>query len=129
MQCNLFTFFILGGASGITEKENMSVHPDSKVFVWDLKEDVMAMIRDGLDCAETYNWKKLADIHKWSFGDIYRLEQKWKSRKIDSPFMHLIEGFQHYTLYDLKMDLSKIPRKDLLHKVNELHCKGMLFHS
>lgn len=118
-----------GGASGMTEKYNTFDNADAKMFIWDLKEDVMVMIRDSLDCAETYNWKKLADIHKWSFGDIYRLEQKWKRGKVDSPFMHLIEGFQHYTLYDLKADLSKIPRRDLLHKITDLQCKGMLFHS
>ncbi|XP_052106310.1 uncharacterized protein LOC127738882 [Mytilus californianus] len=120
------TYHSAGGASGMTEKEYMN--PD-KVSVMELKETVMVMIRDTLDCSNYYNWKKLADLHKWSFGRIYQLEQKWKSRKIDSPFMHLIEEFQHYTLLDLKEDLKQIPRKDLLHKIEELQCRGMLFHN
>ncbi|XP_071162222.1 uncharacterized protein [Mytilus edulis] len=115
-----------GGASGMTEKEYMN--PD-KISVLELKEAVMVMIRDTLDCSDYYNWKKLADLHKWSFGRIYQLEQKWKSRKIESPFMHLIEEFQHYTLLDLKEDLKQIPRKDLLHKIEELQSKGLLFHN
>lgn len=115
-----------GGASGIIEKEYMD--PD-KASVWDLKEEVMVMIRDTLDCSDHYNWKKLADLHKWSFGQIYQLEQKWKTRKIDSPFMHLIEEFQHYTLNDLKEDLKQIPRKDLLQRIEERQSKGLLFHT
>ena len=122
------TFHSAGGASGLTEKEYIKYNPD-KVSVWELKEEVMVMIRDCLDCSDHYNWRKLADLHKWSFGRIYQLEQKWKNRKIDSPFMHLIEEFQHYTLLELKEDLQRIPRKDLLNKLEELQNKGLLFHA
>ena len=121
-------YYTLGGASGLTDKEYMKYNPD-KVSVWELKEEVMVMVRDYLDCSDHYNWKKLADLHKWSFGRIYQLEQKWKNRKIESPFMHLIEEFQHYTLLELKEDLQRIPRKDLLNKLEELQNKGLLFHT
>lgn len=122
------TFHSAGGASGLTDKEYIKYNPD-KISVWELKEEVMVMVRDCLDCSDHYNWRKLADLHKWSFGKIYQLEQKWKNRKIDSPFMHLIEEFQHYTLLELKEDLQRIPRKDLLEKLEILQNKGLLFHT
>ena len=95
----------------------------------DLNQPVMEYIQNNMDFASSqYNWERLATLHGWSFGRILQLRQRWNKRQIDSPFLELMgrEEFQNYTLGQLKEDLAKIPRKDILEKLRQWEEKGEL---
>ncbi|XP_061173024.1 uncharacterized protein LOC133182263 [Saccostrea echinata] len=96
----------------------------------DLSHIVIEYIQSQLDFAgSSLNWERLAHLHGWNFGMIYTIKQKWQKRVIESPFLELIQNsqnFQNYTFGQLKMDLERIPRKDILEKLREFEEKEEL---
>ncbi|XP_062621586.1 uncharacterized protein LOC134283143 [Saccostrea cucullata] len=96
----------------------------------DLSHIVIEYIQSQLDFAgSSLNWERLAHLHGWNFGMIYTIKQKWQKRVIESPFLELIQNsknFQNYTLGQLKLDLEKIPRKDILEKLRDFEEKEEL---
>ncbi|KAK3093663.1 hypothetical protein FSP39_018634, partial [Pinctada imbricata] len=99
------------------------------INLMDLSQEVMECIQNNMDYSSSqYNWERLATLHGWSFGKIYQLRQRWKQRQVDSPFLELLgrEEFQNYTLRQLREDLTKIPRKDILEKLKMYEERGEL---
>lgn len=96
-----------------------------------LSHIVIEYIQSQMDLFQSpqLNWEHLAHLHGWNFGKIYTIKQKWQRRMIESPFLELIQNskdFQNYTYGQLKSDLEKIPRKDILEKLREFEEKQEL---
>jgi hypothetical protein len=96
-----------------------------------LSHVVIEYVQSQLDytSSSSLNWERLAHLHRWNFGMINTIKQKWQKRVIESPFLELIQNskdFQNYTYGQLKLDLEKIPRKDILEKLREFEEKEQL---
>lgn len=112
-----------GGATGFEHHTNSDDRE-----VWDLSKTVFTTIQEALDFDSVHNWRDLADIHGWNYGDIHRLEQKWaQGQQIRSPFIYLLEHFKCYTIRNLKDDLRKMQRKDVLIKLERFENNNELF--
>mgnify|MGYP003691326489 CR=1 FL=1 len=120
----LFFFFAAAGASA-------AFHDYDHIPLTELSHVVINYVQDSLDCCHSsqLNWEQLAHLHGWNFGMINKIKLKWQKRVIESPFLELIQNsheFQNYTYGQLKEDLEKIPRKDILEKLRDYEEKGKL---
>lgn len=121
---NLLFFFAAAGASA-------AFHDYDHIPLTELSHVVINYVQDSLDCCHSsqLNWEQLAHLHGWNFGMINKIKLKWQKRVIESPFLELIQNsheFQNYTYGQLKEDLEKIPRKDILEKLRDYEEKGKL---
>ncbi|XP_060063033.1 uncharacterized protein LOC132543534 isoform X2 [Ylistrum balloti] len=116
------------GASGGTDPEptNDASGAENQADIYDLTLSVFEFIRDQLDCSQMYNWRNLADLHGLNYRQIQDIEQLWKSHRIESPFVYLIRTFQRYTVQQLRDDLQRIPRCDLLDRLKKWEIEGKL---
>lgn len=119
-------FYLLAAAGA-----SAAISDYDQLILTDLSHIVIEYIQLEMDVSPNprLNWEELAHLHGWTFKEINTIKQKLQKRMIDSPFLELIlnsKDFQNYTYGQLKSDLEKIPRKDILEKLREFEEKQEL---
>ncbi|XP_069115470.1 uncharacterized protein [Argopecten irradians] len=114
------------GASGGTDPTNDVMAAENQVDIHELAFPIVEYIRNQLDCSQMNNWKNLADLHHLNYRQIQEIEQLWKNKRIESPFEYLMHTFQRYTVQQLRHDLEKIPRFDILDRLRKMEMEGKL---
>lgn len=64
-------------------------------------------------------WKDLVELHGWNYDRTFVFEHQPHPEGIFFSLLRENE-FQGYTLDELRRDLFNIPRKDILHDLNEM---------
>ncbi|CAL1527143.1 unnamed protein product [Lymnaea stagnalis] len=64
-------------------------------------------------------WKDLVELHDWNYERTFLFESQPHNEGIFFSLLREPE-FQNYTLENLRQDLIDIPRKDVLHDLNEM---------
>uniref|UniRef100_A0A2C9L9Q5 Uncharacterized protein n=1 Tax=Biomphalaria glabrata TaxID=6526 RepID=A0A2C9L9Q5_BIOGL len=64
-------------------------------------------------------WKELVELHDWNYDRTYLFEHQHHEEGIFYSLLREPE-FQDYNLEKLRQDLYYLPRKDILHDLNEM---------
>ncbi|XP_041351266.1 uncharacterized protein LOC121370211 isoform X7 [Gigantopelta aegis] len=109
-----------GGASyGGSSPGAVSSMPSDGVFLVDLKLEIIKLLQIKLETNIGKGWQELASLKDWNYSKIHDFENHCMASH-KSPFQSLLSEheFQQYTLGELKGDLDRLPRKDVLRALN-----------
>ncbi|XP_067682018.1 uncharacterized protein [Haliotis asinina] len=93
--------------------------PPNDILVRKLKRPIIQWLQRKLETQIGAAWQDLVDLHDWDYDRITDFENHCTTSG-KSPFCMLLaeSEFQMYRLCDLKIDLCKLPRKDILHDLD-----------
>lgn len=98
--------------------------PPEDILVRKLKRPIIQWLQRKLETQIGAAWQDLVDLHDWDYDRITDFENHCASAG-KSPFCLLLAEaeFQLYRLCDLKKDLFRLPRKDVLHDLDGIMAK------
>ncbi|XP_046571176.1 uncharacterized protein LOC124279399 [Haliotis rubra] len=108
------------GVQTMAYGSSSSLPPDD-ILVRKLKRPIIQWLQRKLETRIGAAWQDLVDLHDWDYDRITDFENHCDSSS-KSPFCMLLaeSEFQMYRLCDLKKDLLKLPRKDILHDLDAI---------
>ncbi|XP_059164734.1 uncharacterized protein LOC131947519 isoform X2 [Physella acuta] len=85
-----------------------------------LPRKMIQLVASHLQCKLMHGtWKDLVELHDWNYDRTFIFEHQPHPEGIFFSLLRENE-FQNYTLDELRRDLFNIPRKDILHDLNEM---------
>ena len=117
MPINIFLIF---PANRVSPPEGASGMPQDDIFIINLKLDIIKLLQHKLEILNGNGWQELAALRGWDYSRTRDFENRCHMGR-ESPFRSLLleHEFQLYTLRQLKYDLDRLPRKDILHALDK----------